>query len=201
VTENNQKKEKETKTRGKERTKKSALYPIPTHADSKEIQKIKPKRRGYEQKKNEMKREPRKGRRVPNHACVHRDDRSFVVITSRWQTARITFGRSTSNAAAAVATIAVYGVCCMSYVVWSCIIPQRRGTSSNPSCRVCWGQRRNSRVGSGWSKEKKINPYPYPPPSPFHPTSSRSTTLSSHLSCLLLPPPLPPPLLRPLHGH
>jgi hypothetical protein len=37
------------------------------------------------------KREQGKRKRVSSYACVHRDDRSFVVIASScWQTARIT---------------------------------------------------------------------------------------------------------------
>jgi len=76
--------------------------------------------------RNQEKRE-----RVPNYACVHRDDRSFVVIASSWQTARLTL----SDAQRPTPLPLLPPLLCMAYfvcrVVWymSCIIPQRRGTS------------------------------------------------------------------------
>ena len=159
-----------------------------------------------------MKREPGKRKRVPNHAWVHRDDPSFFVIASSWQTARITRSDTRRPTLPPPPPLPCM-VCCIScfvvYVVYN--PPKGKEHASNPSCRVCWVEERegvsdlldrskNHRIASGWSK-KKINPYPYPPPPPppYHPTSSRLTTLSSHLPSALLPllpPPLPPPHAR-----
>jgi len=161
-------------------------------------------------RKKETNKEQGKRERVPNHACAHRDDRLLVVIASSGQTARITRSdaRRPTPPLPPPLPCMVYVVC---RVVWctSCIIPQRRGTSIQSSCWVCWVEEKKSSCRIHLSRREKktqreginLSPYPYPPPSPSHPTSSRSTTLSWHLPSLLqLPLPLPP-LPRPPHAR
>jgi hypothetical protein len=80
VTENNQKKIDKKKTRDKERTKSPPYIRfLSTRTHSREIQdqEIKPKRRYEQIKRNEKEQGKEK---EPNHACAHRNDRSFVVI-------------------------------------------------------------------------------------------------------------------------
>jgi hypothetical protein len=105
----------------KRKNKKSALYPIPTHTDSREIQEVQPKR-GYEQEKKRNEKET--GKRVPHYACVQR-----VVIASSRQTARMT------HSDARRPTPPTPQLPCMVYVVcramWctSCITAQRKRIS------------------------------------------------------------------------
>ena len=101
-----------------------------------------------------------------------------------------------SNAAAA---IVMYGVWFMSYdMVYVAYNSSRGRTSIQSVVSVSVGftsveERKN------WREGIKLNPYPYQPLSPSHPTFSHLTTLSLYLPSL--PPPPPPPLFFILLTH